>query len=414
MSIKPHHTGSTGASPADPVRSTGVSPVFQRRLRTSAALAALLLSLLIAAGCADRTTRANSPATSYSKPNGSSGAELFTVPADQVSHLQIVPVESERLPRVLRLTGSVAYNQFETTPVITQVSGPVSRILVAPGQVVRKGELLLYVSSPDFAQLRSSYLKARDAYALAQKNGERARDLYAHHAIALADLQQAESAENQTQADLQSAEQALRVLGVQPDRLANDPVSPEIPVLAPIAGEIVERLASPGQVVQAGSTQVFTISNMGTVWVLANVYEHDLGFVHKGDAVTIQTDAYPESFHGRISYVAPAVDPTTRTLQVRIVTDNPEGRLKKDMYVTAIVQAGTLNALTVPDAAVLRNAENQPFVYVEQQPNQFAQRLVSLGESQNGRAQILSGLQAGERVVADGSLFLQFANSYQR
>jgi len=181
---------------------------------------------------------------------------------------------------------------------------------------------------------------------------------------------------------------------------------------------VVERLASPGQLLQAGATQVFTISNMNTVWVLANVYEHDLGFVHLGDAVEIQTDAYAATFHGKISFIAPALDATSRTLQVRIETKNPGGKLKKDQYVTAIVQAGVIpHALTVPDAAVLRTAENEPFVYVvadPARPNEFSQRMVSIGESLNGRTQILTGLQPGENVAADGSLFLQFANSLQR
>jgi cobalt-zinc-cadmium efflux system membrane fusion protein len=171
-------------------------------------------------------------------------------------------------------------------------------------------------------------------------------------------------------------------------------------------------------VLQAGATQVFTISNMDTVWVLANVYEHDLGSVHLGDAVEIQTDAYATKFHGKISFISPALDATSRTLQVRIVTDNPGGMLKKDQYVTAIVEAGVIeNALTAPDAAILRTAENEPFVYVVEdpaRPNQFGQRLVSVGESRDGKTQILSGLRPGENVAADGSLFLQFANSLQR
>jgi membrane fusion protein, heavy metal efflux system len=251
---------------------------------------------------------------------------------------------------------------------------------------------------------------------LADKNYVRATDLYQHHAIAQADLQAAESTRAQSQADLQAAEQALRVLGIQDlNRLTEDPGTPEIPVLAPIGGEVVERLVAPGQVIQAGQTQVFTISNMSTVWVLANVYERDLGYVRVGDAVAIHSDAYPETFRGRISYVAPALDPATRTLQVRIITANPGKKLKKDMYVWAEVQAGAIeNALAVPDAAILRNSENLPFVYVAQSSNQFAQRLVQIGESQNGRTQITGGLEAGERVVADGSLFLQFANSFQR
>ena len=100
---------------------------------------------------------------------------------------------------------------------------------------------------------------------------------------------------------------------------------------------------------------------------------------------------------------------------MRIVTQNPGEKLKKDMYVTAIVQAGTIpNALTVPDSAVLRDAENQPFVYIEVSPNQFGQRLVTIGESADGKTQILGGLKSGERVIADGSLFLQFQNSFQK
>jgi cobalt-zinc-cadmium efflux system membrane fusion protein len=178
---------------------------------------------------------------------------------------------------------------------------------------------------------------------------------------------------------------------------------------------VVERLAAPGQVIQAGATQVFTISNLSTVWVLANVYEHDLGYVHPGDPVDIQTDAYETTFHGRISYIAAALDATSRTLQVRIETNNPGGKLKKDMYVTATVRAGVIEgALLVANSAVLRNAENQPFVYVARGPNEFGERLVTIGASQGGKTQIVSGLQAGERVIADGSLFLQFANSLQR
>jgi len=335
-----------------------------------------------------------------------------------MAHVEVVPVRAIRLPRVLRLTGTVAYNSFETTPVITQVGGPVARILVSPGQEVTAGQVMLYVSSPDYAQLRTNFLKARSAYQLAVKFYTRTVALFDDGARAKADVEQAEATRDQAQGDLLAADQALTVLGLSAEQVAQNPVSPEIAVFAPIAGVVVERLAAPGQVLQAQATQVFTISNMKSVWVLANVYEHDLGFVHVGDAVDIETDAYAAAFHGQISFVAPALDVTSRTLQVRIVTDNPDGKLKKDMYVTATVRAGAIpNALVVPDAAVLRTAENEPFVYVADdpaKPNQFGQRLVSVGESQGGKTQILSGLRRGENVVADGSLFLQFANSFQR
>jgi len=341
--------------------------------------------------------------------------QLFNVPQDQMSHVQVVTIEPTTIRRTLRLTGAVAYNAFNTTPVITQVGGPVSRILVVPGEHVKAGQPMLEVTSPDYSQMLDAYLKAADSARLAQINYTRAQDLYQHKAIAQRDLQQAESDKNQAQADLNAAEQGLKILGIKnPNGLATAAASSQIPVLAPISGEVVERLVSPGQVVQAGQTQAFTISDLNTVWVLANIYQSDLAYIHQGDDVVVQTDAYPNAFHGRISYVAPALDPNTRTLQARIVVDNPGEKLKKDMYCTVTVTAGTLaNAIAVPDASILRDDNNEPFVYVVVSGNQFGRRDVVLGEAQGGRTQILKGLSVGDRVVGDGSLFLQFANSLQ-
>jgi membrane fusion protein, heavy metal efflux system len=390
---------------------TKINLFFFQKVRF-AVLAAVACSLLMLSGCGGSDSGPNATRTTAYGSSGAVQAALFSVPQDQMPRVQIVAAERKAFPVVLRLPGSVTYNAFETTPVITQVSGPVSQVLVYPGQFVHAGQPMLYVSSPDYAQLRSNYLKANDAYNLAQTNLQRDQDLYAHHAIAQMDLQAAESTRNQALADLQASRQALQVLGIQHfKRLADAPANPQIPVLAPIGGEVVDRLAQPGQVVQAGATQIFTISNTSTVWVLANVYQSDLAYIHLADPVTVQTDGFSRVFHGRISYIAPALDPNTRTLQVRIVTRNPGGMLKKDMYVTAVVKAGEVKAVTVPDEAVLRNDVNEPFVYVLSGKNQFAQRLVTIGHSENGETQILSGLKEGEKVVGNGSLFLQFARS---
>jgi membrane fusion protein, heavy metal efflux system len=373
-------------------------------------------ALLLALGCSDNKNSAADPGVS-GPADGVDKASLFSIPSDQISHIQIVTVEPSTLVRTLRLTGAVAYNGFATTPVITQVSGPVSRIVVSPGQNVHAGQALLYVASPDFSQLRATYLKANDAFRLADREYARAKDLYDHHAIAEKDLIAAESVRNQAEADLQASEQALHVLGFKsPDQAVQTRVSPELPVLAPIAGVVVERLVAPGQVLQAGATQAFTISNMSLVWVLANVYQQDLPYVRLGDPVEISTDSYPgTTFHGKISYIAAALDPTTRTLQARIDVKNPGEKLKNNMYVTAQVQAGKIsNAITIPNASVLRDAENEPFVYILAGQNQFARRSVTLGQTTEHMTEITSGLAPGDRVAADGSLFLQFANSLQR
>jgi cobalt-zinc-cadmium efflux system membrane fusion protein len=377
-----------------------------------AALIAAALAVFMLTGC----NRSGPKAAAGNGAGNSGSATLFSVPPEQMAHLQVLTAEPSTLARDLRLTGTVAYNAFQTTPVITQVSGPVTRVEIVPGQRVSRGEPMLYVASPDYSQLRTNYLKAKDANALAQKTYARAKDLFQHHALPEQDLEQADSALAQAGGDLAAAAAALRVMGVaDPDTLLTTPASFEVPVRAPISGEVVERDVSAGQLLQAGTTQCFMISNTGTVWVLVDVYQKDLPYVHVGDPVTIQTDTYPDVFHGHISYIAAALDPNTRTLQARIETVNPADKLKKDMYVTATVNAGSVkNAIAVPDSAVLRDDENQPFVYVATSGDQFGRRSVTLGESLQGKTQITSGLNPGDRFMGDGSLFVQFANSLQR
>lgn len=388
-------------------------------MRKGMAWATAFLALptgLLCAGCSSGPGEPESKMTSYTASE-SETAELFTVPMEQMVHVEIAGVERTKLQRVLRLTGSVAYNQFKTTPVFPAIGGPVHEILVAPGETVQAGAPLLTVNSPDYALSRAAYIKAKDALQLADKILHRAQDLYAHGAISEADLQQAESARTQAEADMVSSQDALRALGIKdPDTVVKNTgrTTLEIPLLAPVSGEVVERLVGPGQLLQNGVTQCFTISDMSQVWVLVNVYQSDMPFVRVGQKVEINTESYPETFHGEISYIAPALDPNTRTVQARIVTDNPGKKLKKDMYVVARVQAGVNpDALTIPDSALLRDSQNQPYVYVQTDTNRFARRLVTFAGSNAGRTEITSGLKEGERVVGEGALFLQFKNSLQ-
>lgn len=377
---------------------------------------AVLTVALALAGCGEGSEKASKMTSFSTAESPEAKAEIFSLPADQMSHIQIVTVEQGKLARTLRLSGSVQYNDFKTTPVISQVGGPVSRVMVAPGEHVRAGQPLLYVASPDFSIQRSAFIKARDAFQLADRFYKRAQDLYAHHAIAESDLEQAESARAQAQADLESSEAGIRILGItDPESIVNRPATPEVPLYSPVAGEVVERQCSPGQLLAPGATQCFTLSDMSSVWILVNIYQKDVAYVHAGDPVSIDNESYPGLVRGKIEYISPALDPTTRTLQARIDAPNPGERLKKEMYVTAEVQAGVIpNALSVPNSAVLRDEQNMPYVYLQTGNTQFARRGVTLGESENGKTQILTGLQANDRVVGDGSLFLQFQNSLQR
>ena len=398
------------------MQSKALDQIRPQKDRRSVFRMAALATVLAVAGCGGSGEQASKMTSFSTTESAESKAELFSLPAEQMAHIQVYTVTPAPMVRTLRLSGTVAYNNFLTTPVITQVGGPVSRILVTPGEHVRAGQPLLFVASPDYSLMRSAYIKARDASQLADKFYKRAQDLFAHQVIAQADLEQAESNRTQADADLQSSEQAIRVLGIpNPESILTAPSSAELPLLAPVAGEVVERLCSAGQLLQAGGTQCFTLSDMNSVWVLVNVYQNDIAYVHVGEEVTIENETYPGVVRGKIQYVAPSLDPTTRTLQARIEATNPGERLKKDMYVTAEVRAGVVpNALLVPDAGVLRDSENLPYVYMQTGINQFARRMVTLGESQSGKTQIQSGLQAGDKIVGDGSLFLQFQNSLHR
>ena len=166
--------------------------------------------------------------------------------------------------------------------------------------------------------------------------------------------------------------------------------------------------------IQAGTTACFTISDNSTVWVQGHIYDRDLEAIHIGDAVEETDASFHRTFHGVVSYIEALIDPTTRTTSVRIVTKNPDGLLKKDMFVDAVIHTRSgRTVLALPTSAILRTEENLPFVYVEASPGKFAQRLINIGVEQAEETEIVTGLKEGEKVVAQGSVFLQFANSNQ-
>lgn len=365
---------------------------------------------------------AASARTDTGAPSGaaaSSSAGYFTVPQEQLAHLEIQPARMMPFEIELKATGTVDWDNDHTSQAITQVSGPITRILVDTGTVVKQGQPLLYVASPDVAGAFSTYRKAQNRLGLAKSNLDRSRDLLAHKAIAQRDFDQAQADYNDAQTDLETAGQALRIMGVSPaDLQAADqqgsPIRPELPMRAPISGTIVQKMVNPGQLIQAGTTTAFVISNVSTVWVQAHLYEKDLQNVRVGDAADVRSASFPEIFKGRVAYIGSMLDPATRTTPVRVVTQNPKGFLKKDQFVDVVIRdKRTRDALVVPTSAILYDAENLPFVYLQVQSGTFAQRQITLGAQRADVTEVTNGLAAGDRVVTQGSLFLQFANSYK-
>jgi len=382
--------------------------------------AVIVLSVAAVAACGrhDQQSPAAKAAAAAPPEASSSTPAYFSVPPEQMSHIQVVPAQTKAFETELRTTGTVDWDNDRTTQAITQVSGPITRILVDTGTRVSAGQPLLYVASPDVTAAFANYRKAQNKVDLAKRNLDRGRDLLEHKAIAQRDFEQTQADYNDAMTDLETAAQALRILGVPPREieaaLRADTVRPELPMRAPISGTIVQKLVNPGQVIQAGSTNAFVISNVGTVWVQAHVYEQDLSKVRVGDEADVKTAAYPTTFHGTVTYIGSMLDPATRTTPVRIVTANPNGVLKKDQFVDVTMRdKAEHQALVVPTSAVLYDPENLPFVYVQVDQGKFAQRPVTLGTQHGDVTEVVKGLTTSDRVVAQGSLFLQFANSYQ-
>jgi cobalt-zinc-cadmium efflux system membrane fusion protein len=346
-------------------------------------------------------------------------AAYFTVPADQLPHLEIVPVRQTTWSTTVRTTGTVDWDNDHTTQAITQVSGPISRIVADTGTRVKAGDPLLYVASGDMTVAVSTYRKAKNRFDLAKRQLDRNKDLFDHKALSARDYDAAQADFNDASTDLQSSLQTLKVFGVLQADIAdaeqqNVPIKPEMVMRAPLSGTVVQKLVLPGQFIQAGTTAAFVISNTSTVWVQGHVYDKDLASVHVGDKVDERNAAFPEPFHGVVSYIGDMLDPATRTTPVRIVTQNPNGLLKKDLFVDVVIHdKSTREVLVVPTTAVLYDEQNFPFVYIQAEAGKFAQRLVKIGGQQGDETQILEGLKPGDPVVSQGSVFLQFANTYQ-
>ena len=346
-------------------------------------------------------------------------ASFFTASPDQRARLQVTPARRAKWTITVRTTGTVDWDADHTTQAITQVSGPISRIVSDLGSRVAAGDPLLFVSSPDVTNAISTYRKARNREALAKRVVERNRELLERGAIAGKDVDSSEADYNDAMTDVQTSLRALQIFGITKQEIDQAEkqgvaISAELAVRSPIDGVVVQKLVSPGQLIQAGTTPCFMISDISTVWVQGHVFDRDLPFVRPGEPAEETNSAFARPFGGKVAYVGAFVDPATRTTPVRIVTENREGLLKKDMFVDAAIRTGVRNdVLVVPLSAVLHDEQNEPIVYVETEPGKFAQRMVTLGAQQDGAIEIRSGLHVGEPVVSEGSLFIQFALNAQ-
>jgi cobalt-zinc-cadmium efflux system membrane fusion protein len=370
------------------------------------AVAILAAAALAVTACGSKTDR--SPQTTALTVNNARLTEA------QRQHVELYTVQPSRYHQTIETAGVVDFDNDQATSVLAPFSGPVSQLLVPLGAQVKGGTALATVDSPDFATAISSY---RKAFATAQTDRRLAdldKDLLEHNGVSQREEDQAQTDAVSAEADRDAALRALVSLKVAPQTIRDIQEGRRVAdtaafIRSPIAGTLVERLITPGELLQAGTTACFTVANLSRVWVLAQLFGSDLAAVSLGDSAQVVTGVGTNSFSGKVDNISALVDPDTRAVQVRVVVDNPGNFLKKQMYVRVLIHARQESTgLLIPVSAVLRDDENLPFVYVAQADGSFARQHVTLGYRAGDQYDIGAGLRAGDQIVVAGGIFVQF------
>src|ERR1700678_4530429 len=326
--------------------------------------------------------------------------DMSLVTVDKPDQFPLVQAEQIDVPTRLEVTGSVSPDIAREVPVISLASGRVVDIRARLDDNVKKGQLLLKVQSPDITNAFDTYLKAKNDELLANKAYVRAKDLYAHGALSLRALEQAEDTENDAKADLVAAEGQLETLGVSKDHPSNI-----VGISAPISGVIIAQNvtnAAAAGVNFSGSSTAFTIADLSVVCVLCDVHENDIPKIHLGQEAFIRANAYPDGIlRGHITDIGPVLDPTIRTAKVRIEIRNP-GILKLGMFVTATFESRTKQAFAVVPSTAILHLHDRDWVFIPAGGKQFKRVEVNAGDMLPGNnQQILSGIAPGQQVVSE-------------
>jgi cobalt-zinc-cadmium efflux system membrane fusion protein len=360
-------------------------------------MAMISAALSFSAGCSDHTTKT----ANASEPSHDSVTLDPSNP--QRNFLKIEEVKSAEGAPSLTITGRFAYDEEHTQRVATAIDGRATSILVKLGDKVKSGQALIALSSPQVGQLQADAQKAQQDMLIAQKTVDRVHRLKVDGAVSDKEVAQAESDLLKSKSDVGRSSAQLSSIGLS----ASDPTV-AASIRAQISGTVVERNVLVGQEVRAdATTPLLTITNLDTLWVIADVYEQDLGYVTQGAAVNVRVPAYPnETFAGTVDHVGEVLDATSRTVKVRCALPNPTGRLKPEMFAKIDVADTTGKpALMIPSKAVLNDGGKSRVVVAE--GNVFKVRAVDVGSESDGRVRVVNGLHAGEKIVTDGALFLK-------
>lgn len=396
-----------------PMHAMPLSSLVQRRDPGKHAVAVTALAVLacvamLASGCSSKSDEDINTAPA------ASAAHDVTMTPEQRKNITLYTVTASRFHKTVETSGAVDFDNDQATSVLAPFSGPVSRVLVSLGEHVKKGQPLALVESPDFAAALSTYSKALATATTNRRLADADKDLGEHEGLSQRENAQAQTDAANADADRDAALQALIALGADPAAVKGIQHGQTMShiqgiIRAPFAGTVAEKLITPGQLLQAGTTPCFTVADLSKVWVMAQVSGSDLGSINAGDSAQILTGSATKNVTGTVDNISAEVNPDTRSVIARVVVNNPGDFLKKQMYVTVRIHSRQeTDGLLIPVSALLRDDENLPFVYIAQHDGSFARRSVTMGERAGDKFNIPVGLHVGDRVVVDGGIFVQF------
>ena len=353
---------------------------------------------------------------------------VVMVDAEQAQRLKIAPVQLREFRDERTAVGRIAFNDERTTSIFAPFQGRVLRLIAKPGDVVHPGSLLLVIDSPDLVQANADLIsasvavrKAANQLSLAERVARRQKLLYEAGAAAFKDAEQAATDFKNAQHDLKTAQgqataarNRLRApFGKNETEIETIETTHQVDrvaeIFSPIAGTVTARKVSPAQFDRADNTDpMFSVGDLSSMWLVANVAEIDIPLVRVGQAVAVHVMAYPgEEFRARITYIGASVDPAVRRLTVRAEISNPDGKLKPDMFASFRILTGApTQSPSVPAGAIVREGDGTMTVWVTTDGKRFVKRTVKIGLQQDGFTQVIEGLRAGELVATDSALFL--------
>jgi len=347
------------------------------------------------------------------RPGAAGGSPSIDLSDSQLASVKVEPVSEREFPIEKESVGSIDFNEDMTLQVFTPYPGRIVALFAKVGDDVRKGQTLFTIDSPDLLQAESTLIAAAGVLEFTTRNLARLRELYKTRAVSQKEMELATSDQQTAEGALRAARDSVRLFGktdAEIDRIiAQRKADPILVVPSPITGRITARNAAPGLYVQPGNAPApYSVADIDSMWMLANVPENDSPAFRVGHEVKVKVGAFPDRvFEGKIVTVTSMVDPNTRRVLLRSEIKDPQHELRSGMFANFAIRTGDpMRSVAVPLAGVMREGDGTQTVWVTADRRRFTHRTVKLGLQHEGYRQILEGLQPGELVATEGAIFL--------